>query len=75
MAEDGVADVSRLIDERPIGRFQIQVAVLCALAVFMDGFDTQTAGYVLPAIASAPSSARPWAARCCPRACRSRPCS
>ena len=51
MAEDRVADVSQLIDERPIGRFQIQVAVLCALAVFMDGFDTQMVGYVLPAIA------------------------
>jgi MFS transporter, AAHS family, 4-hydroxybenzoate transporter len=51
MAQDGVTDVSRLIDERPIGGFQIQVAVLCALAVFMDGFDTQMVGYVLPAIA------------------------
>ena len=51
MAEDRVADVSQLIDERPIGSFQIQVAVLCALAVFMDGFDTQMVGYVLPAIA------------------------
>ncbi|HEX7969267.1 MAG TPA: MFS transporter [Stellaceae bacterium] len=51
MAEDGVVDVSQLIDERRISGFQIFVAVLCALAVFMDGFDTQMVGYVLPAIA------------------------
>jgi MFS transporter, AAHS family, 4-hydroxybenzoate transporter len=51
MAEDTVVDVAQLIDGRPIGRFQIVVAVLCALAVFMDGFDTQMVGYVLPAIA------------------------
>src|SRR5260370_34532436 len=50
MAED-VVDVSQLIDERRISGFQILVAVLCALAVFMDGFDTQMVGYVLPAIA------------------------
>ena len=51
MAEVVVVDVAQLIDERPIGGFQILVAVLCALAVFMDGFDTQMVGYVLPAIA------------------------
>ncbi len=51
MAQDGVIDVSRLIDERGISRFQVFVAVLCSLAVFMDGFDTQMVGYVLPAIA------------------------
>jgi AAHS family 4-hydroxybenzoate transporter-like MFS transporter len=51
MAEDRVTDVSQLIDESRLSRFQIFVAVLCALAVFMDGFDTQMVGYVLPAIA------------------------
>jgi MFS transporter, AAHS family, 4-hydroxybenzoate transporter len=50
MAED-VVDVAQLIDERRIGGFQIRVTLLCALAVFMDGFDTQMVGYVLPAIA------------------------
>src|SRR5260370_17261719 len=49
MAED-VVDVSQLIDERRISGFQILVAVLCALAVFMDGFDTQMVRYVLPPI-------------------------
>jgi MFS transporter, AAHS family, 4-hydroxybenzoate transporter len=51
MTEDTVVDVSQLIDEHPISRFQIGVATLCGLAVFMDGFDTQMVGYVLPAIA------------------------
>jgi AAHS family 4-hydroxybenzoate transporter-like MFS transporter len=51
MAEQRSVDVSQLIDERGVGRFQILVAVLCGLAVFMDGFDTQMVGFVLPAIA------------------------
>ena len=51
MAEDGVIDVSQLIDQHKIGRFQVLVALLCALAVLMDGFDVQMIGYVLPAIA------------------------
>jgi MFS transporter, AAHS family, 4-hydroxybenzoate transporter len=51
MADDGVVEVSHFIDQRGIGRFQLLVALLCALAVFMDGFDTQMVGYVLPAIA------------------------
>jgi MFS transporter, AAHS family, 4-hydroxybenzoate transporter len=51
MAADNVVDIAQLIDERRISSFQILVAVLCALAVFMDGFDTQMVGYVLPAIA------------------------
>src|SRR5690349_8624553 len=51
MSDDTIVEVTQLIDGRPIGRFQVFVAVLCALAVFMDGFDTQMVGYVLPAIA------------------------
>ncbi len=51
MAQDGIVEVSQFIDQRGVGRFQLFVAVLCALAVFMDGFDTQMVGYVLPAIA------------------------
>jgi AAHS family 4-hydroxybenzoate transporter-like MFS transporter len=51
MTEDSDVDVSALIDQRGVGNFQIMVAVLCGLAVFMDGFDTQMVGFVLPAIA------------------------
>jgi len=34
-----------------VGPFQIRVLVLCGLAVALDGFSTQTIGYVAPAIA------------------------
>jgi AAHS family 4-hydroxybenzoate transporter-like MFS transporter len=43
-------NVRGCIDERPFGRFQLLVTALCALIVFLDGFDTQAIGYVAPAI-------------------------
>ncbi|WP_217896718.1 hypothetical protein [Pandoraea sp. PE-S2T-3] len=41
-------DLRALIDERPFGRYQLLVTALCALIVFLDGFDTQAIGYVAP---------------------------
>jgi AAHS family 4-hydroxybenzoate transporter-like MFS transporter len=46
-------DVAALIDQQPIGRFQIAVVLLCASAMFVDGFDTQAIGYVAPALSAA----------------------
>jgi AAHS family 4-hydroxybenzoate transporter-like MFS transporter len=46
-------DVAALIDEQPIGRFQVAVVLLCASAMFVDGFDTQAIGYVAPALSAA----------------------
>src|SRR6202521_5612908 len=46
-------DVADLIDRQEIGRFQIQVLLLCAAAMFVDGFDTQAIGYVAPALSIA----------------------
>jgi AAHS family 4-hydroxybenzoate transporter-like MFS transporter len=46
-------DVTKLIDEQKISRFQILVAALCAAAVFMDGFDAQAIGYVAPSLSAA----------------------
>jgi AAHS family 4-hydroxybenzoate transporter-like MFS transporter len=43
-------NVRACIDERPFGRYQLLVTALCALIVFLDGFDTQAIGYVAPAI-------------------------
>jgi len=43
-------NVQEYIDERLFGDFQLQVVVLCALIVLIDGFDTQAIGYVAPAI-------------------------
>jgi len=45
-----MVNVQEFIDQRPLGRFQLQVVALCALIVLIDGFDTQAIGYVAPAI-------------------------
>jgi AAHS family 4-hydroxybenzoate transporter-like MFS transporter len=46
-------DVGSMIDEQQIGRFHIAVLLLCAAAMFVDGFDTQALGYVAPALSAA----------------------
>lgn len=43
-------DVRNFIDERPFGRYQLLVAVMCSLLVFMDGFDAQMMGFVAPVL-------------------------
>jgi AAHS family 4-hydroxybenzoate transporter-like MFS transporter len=43
-------DVSAFIDSRKLSRFQIRVAVLCAMVVLFDGLDTQVIGYLGPAL-------------------------
>jgi len=43
-------NVREFIDARPFGRYQLMVVAMCALVVFLDGFDTQAIGYVAPAI-------------------------
>ena len=48
-----LVDVAELIDQQKIGRFQIRVLLLCAAAMFVDGFDTQAIGYVGPALSVA----------------------
>jgi MFS transporter, AAHS family, 4-hydroxybenzoate transporter len=47
-------DVGQLIDDRPIGRFQLGAAIICAAIVFLDGFDAQVIGYVAPQLARLP---------------------
>jgi MFS transporter, AAHS family, 4-hydroxybenzoate transporter len=49
----GDVDVTKLIDQQKISRFQILVALLCAAVVFMDGFDAQAIGYVGPSLSAA----------------------
>ena len=46
-------DIRRFIDDRPVSRFQILVAVMCGLIVFVDGFDAQAMGFVAPALTAA----------------------
>jgi MFS transporter, AAHS family, 4-hydroxybenzoate transporter len=43
-------DVRQFIDEQPVRSYQILVATICALIVFVDGFDAQAMGYVAPAL-------------------------
>jgi MFS transporter, AAHS family, 4-hydroxybenzoate transporter len=45
-------DITRLVDEGPFGRTRLLVALLCGLAVFCDGFDTQAIAYIAPALVS-----------------------
>ncbi len=44
-------DIPTFINERKVGRFQLLVVALCALTVFLDGFDTQSIAFVAPSIA------------------------
>lgn len=44
-------DLGRLIDERPLSGMQIAIVLLCALVVFLDGYDIQVMSLAVPAIA------------------------
>jgi AAHS family 4-hydroxybenzoate transporter-like MFS transporter len=46
-------DVRQFIDDQPVSRYQLRVAILCGLIVFIDGFDAQGMGYVAPALSAA----------------------
>jgi AAHS family 4-hydroxybenzoate transporter-like MFS transporter len=48
---DQIANVTEIIDRRKLGPFQKRVALLCGIIVFMEGFNTQSVGYIAPAIA------------------------
>ena len=51
--QDGHAvNVTNVIDDTPIRGFQIFVFVLCSLAAFLDGIDTQNIGVAAPIIAA-----------------------
>lgn len=45
-------DVRQFIDDRPVSRYQLAVVAMCALVVFVDGFDAQAMGYVAPALSA-----------------------
>lgn len=40
----------QFIDEQPLSRYQLLVASLCGMVVFIDGFDAQVMGPVLPVL-------------------------
>jgi AAHS family 4-hydroxybenzoate transporter-like MFS transporter len=43
--------VSEIIDQRPMGRYQIWTMALCAMVIVLDGFDTQSIGFLAPSMA------------------------
>lgn len=42
--------VSEIIDQQPVGRFQIWTIVLCGIVLTLDGFDAQTIGFLAPSM-------------------------
>lgn len=51
MANDRIHDVSAIIDQAPISKFQKWTIALCGLVAVMDGLDTQAIAFVAPVIA------------------------
>ena len=50
MTSSAALDIRQFIDDRPVGRYQLLVATMCGLIVFVDGFDAQAMGFVAPAL-------------------------
>jgi len=50
LKQAAVLDVRQFIDEQPFSRYQLLVASLCGMIVFIDGFDAQVMGPVLPVL-------------------------
>ena len=46
-------DVAEIIAARRVGRFHFEIVALCALAMLVDGYDTQAAGFTASSIARA----------------------
>src|SRR5271155_1672309 len=43
--------ISELIDQRPMSGFQINTMLLCGLVLVLDGFATQSIGFLAPSMA------------------------
>ena len=50
MNQSSIVDVSELIDQQKVTRYQIWVVVLCAFSTLVDGFDAVAIGYVAPVV-------------------------
>src|SRR5256885_6025884 len=50
MKQTASPDIRQFIDEQPLSRYQLLVALMCGTLVFMDGFDAQAMGFVAPAL-------------------------
>ncbi len=43
--------VNEIIDQRPMGRYQLWTMALCGMVIVLDGFDTQSIGFLAPSMA------------------------
>jgi len=59
LKEATVLDVRQFIDEQPFSQYQFLVAALCGMIVFIDGFDAQVMGPVLPVLSAQLHVSRP----------------
>jgi AAHS family 4-hydroxybenzoate transporter-like MFS transporter len=50
MESPSAINVSEIIDNSQVGKFQLGIFILCGLCLIMDGFDVQAIGYVAPAL-------------------------
>lgn len=48
---DRAPTISEIIDQRPMGAFQIWTMSLCGMVIVLDGFDTQSIGFLAPSMA------------------------
>lgn len=48
---DRAPTISETIDQRPMSRYQIWTMALCGMVIVLDGFDTQSIGFLAPSIA------------------------
>lgn len=51
MAEDHPLKINEIIDQRPVSRFQLVIFLLCGLVLALDGFTTQSIGFLASSIA------------------------
>jgi len=45
-----VVDLAAFIDGQPLGRFQVRVALLCAAVLFLESYDSNALGYIVPTL-------------------------
>ena len=43
-------DIQQILDDQVFGSYHLRLLLLCALSVFMDGFDAQAMGFVAPTL-------------------------
>ncbi len=52
-ARSRVLDAEHIVNDAPIGTLHILVTALCTAAIFVDGFNVQVMGYIMPALVKA----------------------